>query len=354
MKRNLLAMLAFLGAFGLFTTFNGYIALAACNPLAANKCGLDAGCPLYQKCEVTASGPRCIRRAECGACTSPGVCGPNNGCQLGYICNVDGSCTVDSTRCTVEQTGQDCTDEGKCGPPDADNGTCPSGQMCTRSSFNLKCKANTNCTVQGDSGTACSHEGCGYGCDADNICTRDEGGGHYCAASTACRSGNSCSGEGCGNGCAPGYKCTRQPEDGGYRCEASNNCGIVSCSSGDSSGCSATGCGYGYACKDGTCIVDATCTPTTVQSEYEGPKITQFSGLMARFYNLFFPLAILYGVIMILKAGYILMTSEGNPQKTRGGQEDLTAALLGTIFVVLSAAILRIIIVQILGGSVGF
>jgi len=43
------------------------------------------------------------------------------------------------------------------------------------------------------------------------------------------------------------------------------------------------------------------------------------------------------------------MTSEGNPQMVQQGQEQLTAAILGIIFILLSAAILRVIISSILG-----
>lgn len=73
---------------------------------------------------------------------------------------------------------------------------------------------------------------------------------------------------------------------------------------------------------------------------------------MGLIYNALFPLAILIGALMIIKGGYKLMFSEGDPRKKQDGQEDLFAAVTGTAFVVLAAAILRIIIGQILGGSV--
>ena len=43
------------------------------------------------------------------------------------------------------------------------------------------------------------------------------------------------------------------------------------------------------------------------------------------------------------------MTSEGNPQKTTEGKEDLTAAVVGTLFIALSLVTLRIIISVVLG-----
>ncbi len=46
----------------------------------------------------------------------------------------------------------------------------------------------------------------------------------------------------------------------------------------------------------------------------------------------------------VVIAGYTLMTSEGNPQKTQEGQEQLTAAIIGIAFILLSSAIIRVII----------
>ena len=48
------------------------------------------------------------------------------------------------------------------------------------------------------------------------------------------------------------------------------------------------------------------------------------------------------------------MTSEGNPQKVKEGQEELTAAIIGTFFILLSVAILRVIISSVLNVPVGF
>ena len=47
------------------------------------------------------------------------------------------------------------------------------------------------------------------------------------------------------------------------------------------------------------------------------------------------------------------MTSQGDPQKVSKGKEDLTSAIMGLLFVLLSIGILRVIINGIVG-TAGF
>ena len=79
--------------------------------------------------------------------------------------------------------------------------------------------------------------------------------------------------------------------------------------------------------------------------------VVDFGELMVLIFNILTPLGIALGIFFIIKAGYILMTSEGNPQKTQQGREDLTAAIIGTLFVALSLVILRIIIYVVIGAK---
>lgn len=74
-------------------------------------------------------------------------------------------------------------------------------------------------------------------------------------------------------------------------------------------------------------------------------------GLLGNIYKILLPTAIIIGLFMIAKAGYTLMTSQGDPQKTQMGKEDLTAAVMGLIVALLSITILRIIINQLVIGS---
>ncbi len=89
----------------------------------------------------------------------------------------------------------------------------------------------------------------------------------------------------------------------------------------------------------------------TYTSEYTGPKIT-VNQLIGLIYDIMLPISIGVGLLFIIKAGYVLKTSEGNPTKKQQGIDDLTGAVVGTLFVGLSLVILRVIINSILGGNI--
>lgn len=90
--------------------------------------------------------------------------------------------------------------------------------------------------------------------------------------------------------------------------------------------------------------------PTPPSGGYEGP-IIHFDQLLGAILNLLYPVAIGIGVAFIIIAGYQIMTSEGQQDRLREGKEKLTSAIIGMIFVLLSATILRVIISSILGGK---
>ncbi len=90
---------------------------------------------------------------------------------------------------------------------------------------------------------------------------------------------------------------------------------------------------------------------STYESEYTGPIIT-VNELISLIYDIMLPISIGVGLLFIIKAGYVLKTSEGNPTKKQQGIDDLTGAVVGTLFVGLSLVILRIIINSILGGNI--
>ena len=57
------------------------------------------------------------------------------------------------------------------------------------------------------------------------------------------------------------------------------------------------------------------------------------------------------GIGYIVYSGYALMVSEGNPDRVKDAQSQLTAAIVGTAFILLSAAIFRVIIHSFFGDS---
>jgi glucose uptake protein GlcU len=54
-------------------------------------------------------------------------------------------------------------------------------------------------------------------------------------------------------------------------------------------------------------------------------------------------------IILIIISGYRLMVSQGNPENIKNAREQLTAAIVGLLFVIFSLVILQVIGVNILG-----
>jgi hypothetical protein len=52
-------------------------------------------------------------------------------------------------------------------------------------------------------------------------------------------------------------------------------------------------------------------------------------------------------VLLIIASGYRLMTSQGDPEKVKGAREQLTAAIVGLLFIIFSLVILQAITVDI-------
>ena len=85
--------------------------------------------------------------------------------------------------------------------------------------------------------------------------------------------------------------------------------------------------------------------------EYSGP-ILNLEEIIRVLYRILFPVGIAFGAFMVIKSGYAIMTSEGNPTKVMEAKEDLTSAIIGLLFVLLSAVILRVIISSLLGADI--
>ena len=86
---------------------------------------------------------------------------------------------------------------------------------------------------------------------------------------------------------------------------------------------------------------------------YRGPYFETLQDVIVPVARLLYYAALVIGLGAIIFAGYSLMVSEGNPDRVKEAQSQLTAAVLGIIFILLSAAILRIIIRIFLGYSFG-
>ena len=83
---------------------------------------------------------------------------------------------------------------------------------------------------------------------------------------------------------------------------------------------------------------------------YSGPVISELEDILGPVTKILYYGGLAIGGFFIILAGYSLMTSEGDPQKTKAAQERLTAAVIGIIFILLSITILRVIMNEIVDG----
>ncbi len=79
-----------------------------------------------------------------------------------------------------------------------------------------------------------------------------------------------------------------------------------------------------------------------------GPIDTTPGGIIQNIYNMLLGLSGGIAVIMIIIAGYQLITSQGEPEKIKDAKERITAAIMGLLFIVFSFLIFEILIVNVL------
>ena len=109
-------------------------------------------------------------------------------------------------------------------------------------------------------------------------------------------------------------------------------------------------CSYGYGCgagappapqplsicQNGVCKTALGNLPTTI------------SGLLTTVFSIALSIAGVVALGLIIASGYRLMISQGNPEQVKGAREQLTAAIIGLLFIIFSLVILQIIGVNIL------
>jgi hypothetical protein len=78
-------------------------------------------------------------------------------------------------------------------------------------------------------------------------------------------------------------------------------------------------------------------------SGLEGGQVSDAPGLVDAIIGIAVPLAVICVVVLVIYAGYILMSSQGNPDKLKEGKEILTNAIIGFLVILLSVAILLLI-----------
>jgi hypothetical protein len=75
---------------------------------------------------------------------------------------------------------------------------------------------------------------------------------------------------------------------------------------------------------------------------------TDLPGLLTRVFSIALAIAGIAALGLIIASGYRLMISQGNPEQVKGAREQLTAAIIGLLFIIFSLVLLQIIGVNIL------
>jgi hypothetical protein len=79
-----------------------------------------------------------------------------------------------------------------------------------------------------------------------------------------------------------------------------------------------------------------------------GDLPTNLSALLTKVFSIALSIAGVVALGLIIVSGYRLMISQGNPEQVKGAREQLTAAIIGLLFIIFSLVILQIIGVNIL------
>jgi len=115
-------------------------------------------------------------------------------------------------------------------------------------------------------------------------------------------------------------------------------------------------------CINGECRIDDSGTiippgyddpAASIIRPYQGPIISNITGLLSPIFKILFYAGIFIGFLGIIYSGYLFISSEGDPGRVKEGREQFTAAVLGSLFVLLSVFIIRVIINEILGVDSG-
>lgn len=99
-------------------------------------------------------------------------------------------------------------------------------------------------------------------------------------------------------------------------------------------------------CVNGYCGAGEVPSPPSLV--YNGPIIDTLEKIIGPVAKMLYYGGLSIGVFFIILSGYRIMVSEGDPQRTKAAQEQLTSAIIGIIFILLSVTIIRIIIDSII------
>lgn len=304
----------------------------------SGSCKFQNAGDLYKSCTAIAQGSPCCPGCSTASAASC-ACGSGLTCRMNYTANQN-QCLPPITCKAVGATGCEIGNPDSCCSSGSHNATCTDvggTPTCVQDSATCLAPNIPECSTT----TPCCNPG-QYDCVAAG------GGTHVCAPKATCNhsAGDTCDPSDTSSCCNSGAQ---------LRCSG-GICADVSASQtctreGQCGDLASNDCLPGRRCTSGICTNDTMCDLTGMP--YTGP-ILEFNTLIAQIYKFMYPAGIAFGILLMILSGYKIMMSEGNPIKVKEAQEQLTAAVIGVIFIILAIAIMRVIIKSILGVNVSF
>jgi type IV secretion system pilin len=229
-----------------------------------------------------------------------------------------------------------------------------------------ECQVNCSCdhpgvTGDGNNGWTCTKSGaCG---NREDYCQNDDTapGGHVCVNSAKCtcngdKTGINCTaGDGPGNAAAlkKGIKIDDQNESQSFPCASGQQCVAVN-------GTGTSGFTFknqpitGVSCEN----VELPPPPSPPCAQWANGQCVSFSsgfgafatdpaGFVQTLFALMLSVSGGIALLLIIRAGYQLMTSQGKPEQLQNGRDQLIAAIVGLVFLIFSFVFLELIGVDI-------
>jgi hypothetical protein len=98
----------------------------------------------------------------------------------------------------------------------------------------------------------------------------------------------------------------------------------------------------------GTVLADEPCPNNVCDTAIGSFDVTNPMSVMMRIFSIVLSLGAAGATIVIIVAGYKLVTSRGDKEKIQGARETITSAIVGLLFIVFSLVILSIVAGNIL------
>jgi len=281
------------------------------------------------------------------------------------------SCTANGHECTGQTYCKDTKNGGDCSafvgfgtPP-----TCACAPKQTTGSCTSDNQCSTNYCTNKNGGGECSNSGGALNPTYNCICGQKQTKGS-CSTDAQCSNGTYCEDNKGGGSCPPFTGFGTQPSCSCKAKQTKGSCAVNSqCANGYYCGAAGGGecppfTGFNSTQTICACVKNGTnynSAPTplpgppsppcqnwsngeclTFTSAF-GPIATNPSGFVKTIFGILLSISGGIALLLIIKAGYQLMTSQGKPEQIQQGRDQLIAAIVGLIFLIFSFVFLQLI-----------